>query len=130
MSVWNAVVETHCPMLTRRVRRPGCPWLRDDAVRDVMAERDAARRVWAASRSVADRETYRRLRNRAKQMLTSARRTYLAELLRDDSKRFWTRLKQFGARLEFPILFLVPENICIMEGEYVILKITGLLYLY
>ena len=97
MSVWSAVVETHCPMLTRRVRRPGCPWLRDDAVRDVMAERDAARRVWAASRSVADRETYRRLRNRAKQMLTSARRTYLAELLRDDSKRFWTRLKQFGA---------------------------------
>ena len=26
-----------------------------------------------------------------------------------------------GARLEFPILFLVPENTYIMEGEYVIL---------
>ena len=62
-----------------------------------MADRDAARRTWSASRSVADREAYRVLRNRAKLMLTRARRSYLSDLLTSDARRFWSRLKQFGA---------------------------------
>ena len=99
MRVWNSVAGVHCPVVSRTVRRPDCPWLRDSAVREVMEERDAARRVWAVSRSVADRQTYRKLRNQAKQLLTRARRTHLTELLRGDQKRFWARLKQFGADL-------------------------------
>ena len=91
--LWNSVtgVTVHCPVVSRTVRRPDCPWLRDSAVRKVMEERDAARRVLAVSRSVADRQTYRKLRNQAKQLLTRARRTHLTELLRGDQKRFWAR---------------------------------------
>ena len=89
--LWNSVTGVHCPVVSRTVRRPDCPWLRDSAVRKVMEERDAARRVWAVSRSVADRQTYRKLRNQAKQLLTRARRTHLTELLRGDQKRFWAR---------------------------------------
>ena len=99
MRVWDAVAGEHCPVKSRTVRRPDCPWLRDSAVRDVMRERDAARRAWAVSRSVADRQTYRQLRNQAKLLLTRARRSHLTELLRGDPKRFWARLKQFGADL-------------------------------
>ena len=99
MNIWNATVERHCPVKSKCVRRPACPWLRDDAVRQIMAERDAARRKWAASRSVADRSAYRELRNRAKLLLARARRSYLSELLTTDVRRFWSRLKQFGADL-------------------------------
>ena len=45
MRVWNSVAGVHCPVVSRTVRRPDCPWLRDSAVREVMEERDAARRV-------------------------------------------------------------------------------------
>ena len=99
MRVWDAVAEVHCPVVNRVVRRPDCPWLRDSAVREVMEERDAARRAWTVSRSVADHQTYRQLRNRAKVVLTRARRSHLTEQLRGDPKRFWVRLKQFGADL-------------------------------
>ena len=97
MRVWDAVVAVHCPVVSKTVRRPDCPWLRDCDVREVMEERDVARRVWAVTRSEADLRTYRQLRNRAKLLLTSARRAHLSELLRSDPKRFWARLKQFGA---------------------------------
>ena len=99
MSIWNATVDSHCPVKSKRVRRPACPWLRDDAVRQVMAERDVARRRWAASRSVADRSAYRELRNRAKTQLARARNLYLSELLTSDTKGFWSRLRRFGADL-------------------------------
>ena len=36
-------------------------------------------------------------RNKARLLLTRARRSYLTELLRGDSRHFWARLKQFGA---------------------------------
>ena len=97
MHIWNAIAETHCPVVRRTVRRPDCPWLRDSAVREVMEERDAARRAWTVSRSVTDRQLYRQLRNKAKLLLASARKSYLAEMLHSDPRRFWTRLKQFGA---------------------------------
>ena len=64
-----------------------------------MKERDAARRTWAVSRSVADRQAYRQLRNKAKLVLTRARRSHLTEQLQGDAMRFWTRLRQFGADL-------------------------------
>ena len=42
MCVWDAVADVHCPVMRKTMRRPACPWLRDE-VRLVMAERDAAR---------------------------------------------------------------------------------------
>ena len=62
-----------------------------------MAERDAARRAWAASRSVADRREYKRLRNRAKLLLSRTRRSHLTESLCSDARHFWSRLRQYGA---------------------------------
>ena len=62
-----------------------------------MAERDAARRAWAASRSTTDRVEYRRLRNLAKLLLSRTRRSYLAEKLNCDPKQFWNRLRECGA---------------------------------
>ena len=100
MSIWNSIADVHCPVVNRTMRRPACPWLRDDSVREAMAERDEARRAWAVTRSVADREVYKRLRNRAKILLSRARRSYLTESLHSDTgKRFWSRLKQYGADL-------------------------------
>ena len=99
MKIWNSVADAHCPVQRRTLRRPACPWLRDEAVREVMAERDEARRAWAVSRSVADRNAYKQLRNRTKLMLSRARRSYLSESLHTDPKRFWSRLKQHGADL-------------------------------
>ena len=99
MSVWDSVADEHCPVVHRTVRRPACPWLGDESVREVMAERDEARRIWAASRSVADRDVYRRLRNKAKFVLSRARRSHLTESLHSDPKRFWSRLRQHGADL-------------------------------
>ena len=95
--IWDAVADVHSPVTRKTVRRPACPWLRDETIRDVMAERDAARRAWAASRSVADRREYRRLRNHAKLMLSRARRSHLTESLCSDARRFWSRLRQYGA---------------------------------
>ena len=83
--------------MCKTLRRPACPWLRDGAVREVMAERDAAQRAWAASRSVDDHDEYRRLRNRAKLLLSRARMSYLTESLHSDARRFWSRLRQYGA---------------------------------
>ena len=97
--IWNSVADVHCPVVRRTVRRPACPWLRDESVREVTAERDEARRVWAASGSVTDRDVYRRLRNRAKLLLSRARRSYLTDSLQCDARRFWSRLKQYGADL-------------------------------
>ena len=99
MRIWDAVAEVHSPVTRMTLRRPACPWLRDEEVREVMAERDAARRAWAVSRSVADRNEYRRLRNLAKLVLSRARRSHLSESLYSDARRFWSRLKQYGADL-------------------------------
>ena len=95
--IWDAVADVHSPVTRKTVRRPACPWLRHETVREVMAERDAARRAWAASRSVADRQEYKRLRNHAKLILSGARRSHLSESLCSDARRFWSRLRQYGA---------------------------------
>ena len=99
MTIWSSIADVHCPVVSRRVRRPDYPCLRDDGLRRVMHERDAARRTWAVSRSVSDRNAYRRLRNEAKRVLDRRRRAYLGELLGRDVRRFWARLKQFGGEL-------------------------------
>ena len=97
MRTWDAVVDAHCPVVQKTLRRPACPWLRNEEVREVMGERDAARRAWAASRSIADRNCYKRLRNLSKLVLSRARRSHLTESLHCDARQFWSRLKQFGA---------------------------------
>ena len=81
MRIWDATAEVHAPVKRMTLRRPTCPWLRDEEVREVIAERDAARRAWAASRSVADRSEYKRLRNLSKLVLSRARRSHLTESL-------------------------------------------------
>ena len=43
------------------------------------------------------RNAYRRLGNEAKRVLDRRRRAYLGELLGRDVRRFWARMKQFGA---------------------------------
>ena len=97
MRIWDATADVHAPVKRMTLRRPTCPWLRDEEVREVIAERDAARRAWAASRSVADRNEYKRLRNLSKLVLSRARRSHLTESLYTDARRFWNRLKQYGA---------------------------------
>ena len=95
--IWDVTADVHAPVKRMTLQRPTCPWLRDEEVREVMAERDAARRAWAASRSVVDRNEYKRLRNLSKLVLSRARRSHLTESLYTDARRFWSRLKQYGA---------------------------------
>ena len=88
MCIWDAIVDVHSPVTRTALRRPACPWLRGEEVREVTAERDAARRAWAASRSVSDRSEYVRLRNLAKFVVSRVRRSHLTESLCGDARAF------------------------------------------
>ena len=99
MHVWNYVIDQHCPVTRVRSRRGrGCPWLYNDSeLRDLMAERDRARKVWLSSRSDEHHVAYRRLHNSVKSKLVKARKDFLCnELKCKDFRGFWNKFNQFA----------------------------------
>ena len=79
MTNWNAALDQHCPVRTRRSRRPACPWLSsDEDLRLAMAERDKAFAIWRDLRTDRTRVVYVHLRNSVKGMLNQARRDFLS----------------------------------------------------
>ena len=96
MENWTATIDRHCPLRTRRVRRPDCPWITDNPdLRDAMRERDQACGVWQEKRTPESRNDYRRRRNEVKRLLSAARRDFLSrQLVESDRREFWTVLKR------------------------------------
>ena len=99
LSVWWSVFDVHCPSKRVTPRRHRCPWLDDyPELRELMGERDSAYRVWRRSRSDADREEYRRLRNCVKRRLIRCKREFLSADMLSDRRAFWRNLKDFALR--------------------------------
>ena len=101
MHVWNHVIDQHCPVTRVRSNRGrGCPWLYNDSeLRDLMAERDRARKVWLSSRSDEHHVAYRRLHNSVKSRLVKARKDFLCnELKCKDFRGFWNKFNQFAKK--------------------------------
>ena len=95
MANWNAALDQHCPVRTRRFRRPACPWLSDEDLRLAMAERDEAFAAWRDLRTDDARADYVRLRASVKSMLSRARRDFLSgRLAGSDRRDFWVQLKR------------------------------------
>ncbi|KAF0305593.1 hypothetical protein FJT64_022786 [Amphibalanus amphitrite] len=100
MTIWDAVMDCHCPTVRTRSAPLGCPWLKENPeLQALMAERDAAHTDWLQYRTEEDRAIYRRLRNQVKSRLAGARREFLCDqLAHQDHRGFWRRLKQFAIR--------------------------------
>jgi hypothetical protein len=69
----------HAPLRTVRVTHPPAPWLTTE-IRDIMRERDMARRRFCRSKRASDYDAFRRLRNRAKQLVRNAKLRYSHDL--------------------------------------------------
>ena len=104
MSVWNAVMDRHCPPRRVRIARPHCPWIADDpALRALLSERDNARDTWLCLRTPEARAHFVRLRNQVKSRLIAARRQFLCgEMTSGDRRGFWPTFKRFATATATP----------------------------
>ena len=99
MTVWDAAVDRHCPLVTVRRRRPHCPWLRNNPeLSSAMKDRDAARAEWEADRTPEARNQYRRLRIHVKMLTIKVRREFVCGSLLSERQNFWSRLKTYAMR--------------------------------
>ena len=91
------IVNMHVPLKKRLFKNLLAPWLTDD-IRNVMRNRDLARRAWRRRRSSDLYDEYRALRNRAQMLVRSAKRHYFMDMfnrvVRTDE--VWRGLKHLG----------------------------------
>ena len=99
LRVWWSVADVHCPVKTILPRRPHCPWLKDSPeLTKSMRERDDAFQKWCNSRTESDRDVYRRLRNRVKNLFAKAKRDFLCNDMLSDKSSFWRGIRNFALR--------------------------------
>ena len=97
MTVWNEVIDKHCPPKRSRVSKPHCPWLAENSeLQQLMSERDDARDAWLCLRTPESRSDFTRLRNLVKGQVISARRSLLCGELEAGARQgFWPTFRRF-----------------------------------
>ena len=89
----NAAIADHVPTVALKSKFP--PWF-DGQVKSALRDKDVAHRRMRQSSRSEDREAFRRLRTRFKQVAEAKYRRYLLHIVDDfkvNSKRFWSLLK-------------------------------------
>ena len=95
-AVWTPVIDAHMPLVRMRPRHKPCPWLNDnDDLRDLMRERDLARRERMDDPSPASRERYTACRNRVKRAQSEARSSFFLSSYRHARKTTWKDIRRF-----------------------------------
>lgn len=91
--------DKHAPIIKIRVnRKRPVPWMNND-IRKLMAQRDSHYRRARRSGEEDAMATYRRLRNRVKQLLRNSRLRYIRSLFlerKQSSKSLWSNVKKVG----------------------------------
>ena len=99
MRIWSSAIDIHCPLRTVTPRRSRCPWLEgNDELRQLMRERDLAFQVWRRTRTIIDRNNYRRLRNEVKNRCALSKRDFLCNSMISDRAGFWRGIREFALR--------------------------------
>ena len=95
-AVWTPVIDAHMPLVKMRPRHKPCPWLNDnDDLRQLMRERDLARREKIDDPSPANRERYTVCRNRVKRAQSEARSSFFLSSYRYERKTSWKDIRRF-----------------------------------
>lgn len=101
MNVFNnkllEVFDTHAPFKRRFFRNLPAPWLTED-IRSAMRERDLARRLWRRYKCARNHERYKELRNKAQNLVRSAKSTYYLGIFNNarDARDVWGGLRRLG----------------------------------
>ena len=91
-SIILALFDLHAPLREARVTKPKCPWI-TDVIKRMTKERDRAKTRFKRSRSDADWNTYKNLRNFTLTAIRREKKIYLDRIfLSGDKKRAWKSL--------------------------------------
>lgn len=87
--------DQHIPL--RRKKQNKTPWFNNDISRAII-NRNLAYNSWKRSKTEIDRSTYKRLRNKANELITQAKTKYDRRKIKVDlpSKQLWKNIKQLG----------------------------------
>ena len=98
LTVWNGYIDQHCPFKTVSFRHQGCPWLTSsDSLRELQAQRDAARRQRDRLHDQDSEREYNRLHAKFKHQLALARRDFFTAPSRfGNTKEMWNNLRKFA----------------------------------
>ena len=88
------VLNDHAPLRRVRVKKKRSPWMTRE-IRDQMDNRDKSLRLFRATRSADDWETYRRLRSRVTTLLRASKRAHFSHLIsgKVNPTTLWKALK-------------------------------------
>ena len=89
------IIDKHAPFKTIKVKGSHLPWVSSDLI-STFRQRDKAWATYRKSKSAADWENYRLLRNKSKTMCRNAKSNHFKESLSHDninSKEFWKKIK-------------------------------------
>ena len=93
LTIWNAVVNEHCPLKRVKLRHPDRPWLTmNDELQDLQTRRDAARRERDVARTKTTEEQYCSLKREFKRKIAEARADYFSAP--SSTKVMWSQLRK------------------------------------
>ena len=91
----SKIFDKCAPFITKRIRGKPCAWMNDE-IKSHMTTRDKLIRKWKKSKTPANKQNYRQMRNLVKIMVRSAKEEHTKQLLRDssnDSSKSWKCIK-------------------------------------
>ena len=91
------LLDKHAPIKNAKVKRPPTPWLTDE-IKTLMKYRNNAFFVFKKNKSCANKNEYKRLRNRVNQQIRNAKIKYFYTMFKSQakSKNIWNNLKDLG----------------------------------
>ncbi|KAI8516468.1 hypothetical protein Bbelb_050490 [Branchiostoma belcheri] len=100
--IFLSVAEAHAPITRKQVKEKGrpAPWL-TDRVKNLMGQRDAARRKAIKTKDTKDWECYRSLRNQTTAMIKKAKKTHFESAITDaaeDPSLMWKIINNFTGK--------------------------------
>ncbi|KAI8483113.1 hypothetical protein Bbelb_391320 [Branchiostoma belcheri] len=100
--IFLSVAEAHAPITRKQVKEKGrpAPWL-TDIVKNLMGQRDAARRKAIKTKDMKDWECYRSLRNQTTSMIKKAKKTHFESAITDaaeDPSLMWKIINSFTGK--------------------------------
>ncbi len=113
------VVDKHAPWKTIRVRGNHLPWINSELI-SLFRLRDKAWSVFRQTRSNADWEVYRHLRNLSKTKVRNAKSTYYKECLFQygkNPKYFWNKIKNIFSASDKHLINQIRVNNTILHDS-------------
>ena len=111
-TLFTEACDKHAPLKTTTVRGDPCPWM-SNYVKDMMRQRDYLHCKAIKTKSEADWNSYKKLRNEVTLLMRKEKETYYKTLISNsnkDPKGIWSTLKKL-----LPKSSKTPNNIEIDE---------------